>query len=205
MEHRYFRVKDGPVWNRFLALRDERIRVEKVMRKFLKLIGADNCYGRDPSNYAFSFPKAMHTEIKKSALWTEHKQINGAYYPSKKNKNAKALRDSVAELPRLPNLNEALSEVELYHGFPALLEGNHGHSPWIRFYSVDDQVLLIAVPWRNVDPKEMAKYQRERKAGKSMNATLDYLSWVPHESLHEMKEWEALKLIDELTPEKERL
>lgn len=203
MEHRYFRVSDGPVWDRFLALRTERIAAEKVVRAFIKSIGADNCYGRDPNSYAFSFPKEKREAIRKSAMWVAHPRIGGAYYPSKRLAAARELREQVKALPPFPDINEALREVGLYHGFPALIEGNHGHSPWIRFFSVDDRIIVIAVPWRLVNPKDMAKYQRERKAGKHMSAEMDYLAWEPAESLHEMKEWEALKLIDDLTPAKE--
>lgn len=204
MEHRYFRVTDGPVWDRFIELRNERIKAEKAVKAFLKSIGADNCYGRDPASYAFSFPPEKRDWIRTTKLWVAHPRIGGAYYPSKKFSGAKDLRDQVKALPRFPDLNEALEKVGLHHGFPALIEGRHGHSPWIRFYSIDDHVIIISVPWRELPKKEMERYKRQHAAGTWSSAEHEYLLWEPAESLHEMKEWEALKLIDDLTPEKEK-
>ena len=202
MYTRYFMVIDGPVWDAFLRLRTERIAAEKVMLKFMKTIGASTCYGRDSKSYAFSFKKEKLDEVRKSPLWTKHARIPKAFYPSKKNKNAKELRDAFALLPPFPSLNAALESVGLYPGFPALIENSCSYSPWIRFYSLSSGVIIIGVPWRDMPKKDMDAYKREHAAGTHSSGTHEYLSWMPHESLKEMKEWEALKLIDDIGNEK---
>lgn len=204
MDHRFFKVTDGPVWDAFVALRKERIAAEKIVKAFIVEIGADNCYGNDGSNYAFSFPSAKRDAIKRSQLWTAHPRIGGAYYPSKRNKNAAELREKVKALPCFPKLDEALKTVGLWPGFPSLLEGRTGYSPFIRFYSLDDHVLIVSIPWREKSKKEMDDYVRRQKKGEWSSAEHEYLLWVPPQSLHEMKEWEALKLIDDLPPAKEK-
>jgi len=204
MEHRFFKVTDGPVWDAFIALRNERIAAEKIVKAFIAEIGADNCYGSDANSYAFSFPDDKRDAIKRSQLWTAHPRIGGAYYPSKRNKLAAELREKVKALPRFPKLDEALKTVGLWPGFPSLIEGHTGYSPFIRFYSLDDHVLVISIPWRKKSKKEMDDYKRKHKKGEWSSAEMEYLLWTPPESLHEMKEWEALKIIDDLTPAKEK-
>lgn len=191
---RYFYVDAGPIWDRFTELCMWREQARKAISALAKELGADDVRGDGPSNYVFVFSGANLEEVKQSLLWSKVPGYAHAYRP---NKRCRALYQRVQDLPIFPTLNEAIRVVGLYPGVPVLIEDRCGHSPWIYFYSVKAHFLIVAVPWRDVDEAKMKAYQRKRKQGVEMDAEMDYLAWKPHQSMREIKEWEALKMVDE--------
>lgn len=192
MNYRFFVVTDGPVMDCFLTLVVQRAIAAKAIRKFMKEVGAAECYGSDPSNYLFDFktPSAVDKN-----LWAKTKPRRGTYYfrPAK-TPAGKLIAQQIKSLPAAPELNRCIEEAGLIR-IPAMVEGHHWYAPHLRFYSKDDKTLVVQVPWRDVDPKEMAKYKKD-KNWRSME--MEYLQWTPPESFKEVKEWEALKLMEEL-------
>jgi hypothetical protein len=195
VDNRFFKIVDGPVWDQFIADRKLRIAAEKTIKQFMKSIGADNAYGSGPTSYCFTFPRSTKVDL---TMWTPNKRIKGAYYPAKRGKAAAELRASFAELPVYVDINRCLTTVDLHPGFPSLIEASRGYSPHLRFYSIDEHLIIIQVPWKEVSKAEMDKYIAAHEKGLHSSAMYDYLRWTPHESMIEIKEWEALKIIDEL-------
>jgi hypothetical protein len=195
MYWRFFQVIGGPIWDSLASIRAQRIATEKAVKKFMKQIGADNCYGTSADNYAFTFPADKRREISKDAAWSKHPRISGAFYPAKRAKEAAELRSQLKELPELPSIHGCIREAGLMEGFPAIIEGGFGKSSSVRYYDVDRQLLIIQVPWRDVPEWELNKYKREHEAGTHSSAFYDHMLWKPHDSMEEIKEWQALKLI----------
>jgi hypothetical protein len=190
--HRFFLVAAGPVWDAFVAIREKRIYAQRVVVKFMKSVGAIECYGNAPANYSFDFKDAMKVD---KNLWSKTKPRRGNYYyrPNKKTIEGKALAERIKALPECPSINDALNVVDLWGGFPVLISQERGYSPHICYYNMDAHH-LVQVPWRDVPDKEMAKYKRDHIKGLHSSAELDYLQWEPTKEMKPIEEWEALKI-----------
>lgn len=201
MDSRFFKVIDGPVWDKFVTIIAQRKIAAVAIRKFMKAVGAVQCYGTTPSSYMFDFKDAKSVD---KNLWAKTKPRRGQYFfrPAR-TPAGKLIAEQIKSLPAAPSADDCIREAGLYNGFPVLIGANSiGYSPHLRFYSLDDHLLIIQVPWKDVDAKDMAKYKRDNAKGIHMSAEMDYLQWNPPQSLVEIKEWEALKLIDSIMGDK---
>jgi hypothetical protein len=197
MDHRYFIARSGSaLFAAFTADHAERRRVTPILVAFMKKIKADSMYGSTPKSYAFAFKKTPD-----SALWKRLEHVN-AYVPKARLYATKALREEIAALPAAPALNDCLRAIGFDRWGHFLIDNMcRMWRPAVRFYSTikGESLIIVAVPWREVDVKRIAKYQKDRAAGNGFNAEMDYLLWVPPADIEEVKEWQALELIDRLS------
>lgn len=190
---RYFRVTSGPLMDKARELEAARQEAAEVMLAFCKEIGADNVMSyRDGRIAGFIF-KATPDQ-------TEWKQPNrfGHYYPRKNTAAGREMLERINALPQCLSIETALKEVGLCPpGWPVITEGN----TW-RGVTLTGRpslgVLFVGVPWRDIDPKEMAAYKLDRDAGTRLSMTLDHLCWEPTADMVEVKRWQVEKEIEEL-------
>lgn len=200
MYHRFFVVSEGPLIEAMRSVIGQRRKSERAIRAFMKKHGVTNVCVRDAASYRFDLKEYKNYDQSK---WRKTKPVRGAYYfvPRKNTPNGKVLAEEVKALPSHPSFNKALEVVpDLPVGFPCVIEGNTGYSPYIRFYSMRDPALvLVSIPWKETDEKELAAYKKQAASKKrhTWSASLDYAQWTPPDWMREIKEWEALKIIDD--------
>jgi hypothetical protein len=194
---RFFLVMPGnPIWDAFMEDQKLRDEARKIVVPFMESIGADHCFGNNGDNYSFTFKDAPDL-----AIWRRQSH-HKSYRPHQRRKNASEMAKAVKALPASPSYNEVFRATGLYYGFPCIIDGNNGYRPALRYYNVagPKAKLLLQVPWEQYDEDEMLQYRLDNAADKHGNATNDYLQWIPHSSMIEIKEWEALKILDEEVP-----
>lgn len=198
IRHRFFKITSGPFVDRFMELRKIREDAARVIRAFMVEVGASNCVGTSPATYQFDFKDARKVDMQ---AWAKTKPRRGEYFfrPRRGTATGKALALRIKQLPESANLSDALELTGLDYGFPVVFSGSYGYRPFIKFYSVDVPVFIVSVPWIDYPAKELAKYRKDRAARRHYSANLDHALWEPPEWMAEIKEWEALKLIDELS------
>lgn len=195
---RFFTAGKGtPLDVALRAILKQRALAAKAVQKFARANGISNVYGNSWESYRFDLKDYKNYDAQK---WRKTKPVRGQWFfvPRLNTPEGKALAEQVKALPPFPSWNTALDAVPgLHHGFPAIIEGSTGYSPYVKFYTKD--LVLIAIPWRDEDPKKLEKYRKQHgtKGQREWSATMEYLLWTPPDWLHEIKEWEALKLIDE--------
>ena len=200
MRHRYFIDTCGPLFQRMHEVVTERRAASGVLMAFAKEIGASAMYGDSPATYRFDFPRDADAN---PDTWCKTKPRRGVYYyrPRRNSPSGKAMAERIKLLPACPQVDAALDVVpNLPAGFPVVIEGGMGYSPFIRFNSLrDPAVVVVAVPWRDVDPAELAAYvkQAESKKRHTWCASMDFAQWTPPDWLREVKEWEVERLIAE--------
>lgn len=188
---RFFRVTDGPIMDRAREIEAANIEARKVVAAFSDEIGAKNWWqNRDGGVIGFSF------EQPDEKIWRE---TRWGYLPRKSTKIGKELYRRIMLLPTMTPISSAFALSGLDMHAPVVIEGNVGHyvtasgSPKIG-------VMFARVPWRDVDPAELDQYRSEQEAGNRWSLGLSHLIWEPSPEMQmvEMKEWEALKEIDEI-------
>lgn len=201
MYHRFFTVDETtPLFKEIKKLVEQRRKAHGVLNQFLKDHGIDTLYGNSPATYVVDFKSSKDVDLQ---TWAKTKPRRGEYFfrPRKNTPEGKALLAKMKELPTYPDLNDALRTVpNLHHGFPCFVDGNTWYKPHLRFFSLRKGIAILSVPWRDEDQKMLAEYkaQRDGDAERSeWSAYKDYMLWTPPEWLTEVKEWEALKIIDE--------
>lgn len=198
MRHRYFIADKGtPLVNRMKELHAARCAATKDLLAFVKDIGASEMYGSSPATYVFDFKCSGDADQK---TWRKTPPRRGTYYftPRKNTPEGKAMAARIKALPECPRMADALKTVpELPVGFPCVISGGTGYSPFLRYYNLDKPLAIVSIPWRDHDEAEIEKYKAENAAGTHYSASMDYAQWTPPEWLTEIKEWQALKIIDE--------
>ena len=197
IRHRFFMCLPGsPLHDRLIALVQERREAANVIKAFADEIGASRVYGNCPKTYLFDFPSSSAAD---SAVWAKTKPRRGEYFsrPRKNTQEGKAMAARIAKLPKFPSSDEALKVTGLPVGFPCVIDGRTGYSPFIKLHK--PELTIVSTPWRDVDPEELAAYVEQRNSEKPNRwcASLDYAQWQPAPWMKEIKEWEALKIIQE--------
>lgn len=196
MKHRFFLDHNGRITDKvrkLLALSDS---VGQEVIAFRDSIGAARVAPSGDS-YVFTFDQKPD-----SRLWTSDR--GGCYYrPRKNTTEGKELRAKVNALPRYPNLADAIGLIPGLSGSSmGVLEGNTMYRTFIRYYNLDLGVVIVSVPWPEVDEQKLADYKAQVEGPSEerthWNHTLDHMLWTPPEWLREIKEWEALRLIEDL-------
>lgn len=171
--------KDSPLRAEILRIVNVRRKNHAALRKFMKKHGVTNAYGTTPAQYRFDVKDAD------PAKWTKTKPRRGVYYyvPKRTTPEGKALLAEVKALPEMPTVESAINIVPgLNNRMPMVFTDSRAYYPFIRFHSGD--LTIVVVP--TVDKKPSKG---------SIN--IDAYNWAPPPWLREVKEWEALKLIDE--------
>ena len=153
-----------------------------VLKKFMTKHGIDNMYGTNAANYLFD-PKSG-TDWDKTK-WTKVKRPRGTWYlvPRKTTDAGKALLAEVKALPEMPTTASAINVVPgIGERLPMVVNEGTVHFPYIRFYNMKGSVIIELPSWKGKTKDPDKKLAQD---------------WAPPPWLREVKEWEALKLIDE--------
>lgn len=198
IRHRFFIAKPvSPLHDRLLEIVELRREAAQAIKAFVNEIGATAVYGNTPDSYLFDFASESDVDRK---TWSSTKPIRGTYYfrPRKNTPEGKTMAARIAQLPVFPSADEALTLTGLPVGFPCVIEGGKGYSPFIKLHT--RALTIVSTPWRDVDPAKLAAYVEQANSEKrhSWCASLDYAQWQPPAWLTEIKEWEALKIIEEV-------
>lgn len=197
MDFRFFKVTAGPLMDELHRIHQSRQTAYAALKKFAKEMGASGVMTADRRGFcglAFDPPPDP-------AVWK--KVSDNCYWPKRNTKAGRELHKRMRALPVMESHSRALRVVGLDGGgFPVLLEGRYGYCNTL-FGNIVDGPVFIRVPWRHVSDQELAEYRREREAGTRWCASLSHLSWQPHESMAEVKEWEVLRYLDEAADEAE--
>lgn len=153
-----------------------------AIKAFMVKHDIDNMYGTKPSEYLFD-PKDGNNYDKQK--WSVVKRPRGAWYirPRRNTPEGKALAEEVKALPECPNLEDAIGVVPGLGRFPMIFTSNRAFYPFIRHFNHKTGLAVIEVPsW------EGKTKVADHKAAQQ---------WTPPPWLREVKQWEALKAIDE--------
>lgn len=190
---RYFRVTSGPLMEAAKQLEEDNKASRATLLAFAQEVGALGTYvQRDGSFGGVSF--ALPPD---STLWKRNRK-DGLYWPSKKTKAAAELRKRVADLPAVRPLSSLLPHIQLHPYFPVLIHEGRGYSATIGG-SVALGLLIVRVPWKDADPKEVEQYRHDNAQGTHFSMTMDHLLWTPPPDLVEIKKWEAERDIEQLS------
>lgn len=200
VRHRYFTADKGsPIHVDLARIFTERRKGSKALRAFMKRYGIASVYGTTPADFRFDFNCTGKDDF--NLKWS---RVRGSrfirYRPRRNTAEGKALAVEIGALPPMPAIDEAINVVPgLHSGFPLVFGGGKCYSAFIRYYHHDTGTLVVSVPWQDVDPKELAAYVKQAKSKRrhSWSADMDFAQWTPPDWLREIKEWEALKLIDD--------
>ncbi len=189
---RYFRVTSGPLMEkaRELSAANEVARLAVIA--FCKEIGAvDVLSHRDGRWEGFKFAATPD-----QAVWKQPNSF-GTYWPRKNTAGGRDMLERIEALSRIVHIEAALEQVGLTPGVPALVYGNRWSAPSLTGVTKLG-VLFAIVPWRDIDPAEIAAYKFDRAAARRLSMELDHLCWEPTADMVELKRWEVEKEIEEL-------
>ena len=192
---RFFRIESGPVLERYIELHKKEVETSNRYHPVLKAEGITYGYGRDPKNMLFTLDHVPGDEKWKRVMRGRHV----FYRPKRTTKEGQELHKRLMQLPVLPDPSVALRDVGLTPGLPAIVWDGRGYYPYVSMLDPDKPMMIVRLPWREVSAEEMDRYKQEREAGQRACSELNYLSWEPPQDWVEIKEWEALKLADEMS------
>lgn len=202
---RYF-TADGnsPLFAAVSRILEVRRTAFATIKDFIAEIGATQMYGSSPATYCFDFASDGSAD---KTIWKQTPKRRGAYYyvPRTNTPEGKAMAARIKCLPEFPALKGAIKEAlpELNADIPIIVDSDGSWtSPHVRFYSMrDPQIVLLQIPWREVSQEKLDTYREQismpADERSEWNCELDYLTQEIPSWLREIKEWEALRLIDE--------
>lgn len=192
MNHRYFRITEGPVVDEVRRIIAKRKELSELYVEFEKRIGAKGTriYNHSGKVAGFEFEEAPSNDV-----WRKPDR-DGLYLPRKNSPTGKVLHKEIEALPRLPAIQDALKLVNLPPHSPIVFA--EGRAYFASLYGFPAKgVLFVRVPWRDVDPERLAQYRREKAERTHFNAEYEHAMWTPTPEMVEVKEWEVLKEMDE--------
>jgi hypothetical protein len=173
----------SPAFDRFLTVREQRLSAAATIKAFMAEIGASNVVGTSPATYRVDFNKEPDRNV-----WSKTKPVRGTYYfkPRKNTPGGKEIADRIKALPECPSWDSIIESIpDLPVGYPLVFEGSHCYFAGVMYASEKSGLLIVRVPWREGDGGGFED---------------DHANWMPPDWLREVKEWEALKLIDDAKP-----
>lgn len=189
---RYFRITSGPLLDRAREIDAANETASKAAMAFAAEIGAKNMYSyRDGTVSGFEFDKTPD-----QAIWKQPNSF-GHYMPRKNTAGGKEIIGRIEKMPRIIGIGEALKTIGLYDSFPVMICSGKGHISTLTG-TTKLGVMFVSIPWRDIDPEEIAQYKRDNAAGIHSSAELEHLCWTPTPEMQEIKRWEMEKEIEEL-------
>ena len=188
---RYFRITSGPLLEAAKQLEEDNKARRTEMLAFCKEVGAASIYALRTGG----FGGVSFAGVPDTSLWKKNRR-DGLYWPSRA-RTAAALRERVANLPPVRPFSILLPLIQLHPHFPVFIEDRHGHISTIGG-SAALGLLIVQVPWRDVDPAELEQYRQDKAKCTHNSMTLDHLLWTPTPEMVEIKKWEAERDLDEL-------
>ncbi|WP_234085354.1 hypothetical protein [Azonexus sp. R2A61] len=189
---RYFRVTAGPLMDKVREINAANDANRKTVLAFVDEIGAKNVYTyKDGTVSGFEFDKTPD-----QGVWKQPNSF-GNYMPRKNTASGKVMLTRIQKLPRLLCISNALEVIGLHGDVPVLIGGGIGYRSTLTG-STKLGVMFVGVPWRDIDPAELAEYQQEHAKGTWFSTEMEHLCWIPSPDMQEIKRWEMEKEIDEL-------
>lgn len=187
---RHFRVDSGALIDEIGKIQAQRTAAAEALETFCPSVGAKEAkFWSDGSFACFVFDDEPDRDV--------YRRTKHGWVPKKNCAAGKAIWDQIKKLPPSPSVQNALSVVGLRHGVPCLIDDGKGYWPVMGGFP-SKKIWFVEVPWRDVDPEEMARYIEKNEAGNHFDATLDHLRWTPPAEWREIKHWEYLKEWEEL-------
>ena len=189
---RYFRVTSGPLMSRAREIEAANVEARKAVVEFCKEIGADNARSyNDGRLVGFMFSQAPDLSV-----WKKPNRFH-ARMPRKNTAAGRDMLKRIDKLPQIVHINKALEEVGLYPDTPVLIGDHCGYTSTLVGVPRTG-VLFVGVPWRDVDPDELAAYKRDRDAKKWWSMSMDHFCWEPTADMQEVKRWEVEKEFEQI-------
>jgi|GEM_PF-2001274 len=187
---RHFKVGSGKLADEITRIRDSRKAASETVKQFEKEIGASGTYFSTFSGDIMGF---KFDERPDDQVWRRRK--GGDFYvPRKITRVGKAMMKRIGNLPKVEPVQDALRVIGLGR-LPVLFDNRNGYA--CSLYGYLDGPMFVAVPWKDVDPEELEKYRAYSANGNCYSSQMEHLMWIPPSELTEVKEWEALKAIDQ--------
>lgn len=189
---RYFRVTSGPLMDEVRKIEADNDRNRQAVLDFAAEIGATNMFSyKDGTVSGFEFDKTPDQSI-----WKQPNSF-GHYLPRKNTNGGKEMAKRIQGMPRLIGIGGALKSIGLYDSFPVLFGNGKGYISTLTG-TTRLGVMFVSVPWKDINPEELAQYKRDNAAGIHSSAELEHLGWQPTADMQEIKHWEMEKEIEEL-------
>jgi len=193
---RYFRFTDGPLVVEIDRLFEERIAAGKLYQQLSDKYGAQAAHTYEQSGtfagFKFSLgnqpDKTVFRFVVKHRMWLPRKNVPAG----------KAVWAEIDQLPKPQPIDSVLSQAGLSTGFPEVWDGGKGYAPQIWGYGAPRNIWFVSVPWKDVDPAKLAKYEKEKAEGTRRDGELDSFMWTPPANWAEVKRWEIEKEVDEI-------
>lgn len=183
---RYFRVDSGLLIDEIEKIRVQRNAAAEAFRILQPAIGAVEAkFWPDGSFACLVFENAPDAEV--------YRHTGHGWVPKKNCAAGKALWEDIKKLPPCPGYQAALKCVGLRTEVPGVVDEDEGIGYWpVMGGFPAKKIWFVEVPWRDVDPAEMAQYIADNKAGKRCCSTFEYLRWTPPADWVEIKQWQYL-------------
>lgn len=183
--YRHFRVDSGPLIdevNRIIQTNEEAAPQWRELYTELGAVGAE--FSDSGNVLCIEFEQEPDRKI-----W---RVCRSGYMPKKNCKAGRALAERFKAMPRYVNVSSALSTIGLHDGL-ALIDATYGYFTRL---AVAGGVCFVRVPWRDVPAAEMAEYIKNEL---SFNCSMEHLQWTPPAEFVELKEWEFLRDLEQMT------
>ena len=186
---RYFVVESGPAFDAIQECLQARRAAHKAYLAFAKKYGMKEIYGG-------SRLVAIGSKSKMSAYptgWRRFQEDLRFMVPDKKTAEGKKIAKEMAALPDCPAYQGCLGVVGL-HWHPTVMDGSQWFSATVSGADISKKA-VIRVPWKEYPQELLDLYLKQKNYG---SCDLDFVAeWKPHETMREVKEWEALKMYDD--------
>lgn len=157
----------SPVHDALEAIQTQRNGAFATIKAFTEKHGVD-VYGSAPDNYTFYIRGNVNKD-----MWVKSQGPLTRYRPRKNSAAGKALAAEIAALPPFPDAQSAVKAIPDTKHQDLVFDGRYMKRPHIRFYNKTTGALIVGIPQYNKHPFSAPSWMKE------------------------IKEWEALKIIDE--------
>jgi hypothetical protein len=190
---RYFRITAGPVVDEINRLQDLRAAAGKLYAELAVKYGAAgaSCYDRSGifAGFTFATPpdQTVYRFDKKARLWIPRKKGAGA-----------SIWSDLTSLPIPQPIDNAMRLADLEPGLPMLTDSGRWYAPVIWGFGRPHNVWFVSVPWKDIDPAELAQYKLDREGGGHFDRNLEHLLWEAPADWTEVKSWQIEKESEEI-------
>lgn len=189
---RYFRVESGLLIDEIEKIKAQRNAATSALKDLLPTIGAKEAkFWQDGAFACLVFETTPDTDV--------FRDTGHGWVPRKNCAAGKAIWKDIQKLPPCPSYQMALKRVGLRVEVPGLVDEERGVGYWPVMGGFPGRnIWFVEVPWRDVDPVEMAQYIADNKAGIRCCSAFEHLRWTPPAEWVEIKQWQYLKEWEDL-------
>lgn len=176
---------DSPLHAEIARLADGHRAAYSVLKAFTDKHGLSAMYGTKPSEYLFDQKITNGRYTYDEQKWTKVKRPRGRWLlrPRRNTAEGKALAEEVKALPECPTVEDAINIIPGLGRYPMIFTDSRVYYPFLRFFDHKTGLAIVEVPsWKG--ETTVADHKQAQQ-------------WTPPPWLREVKEWEALKAIDE--------